>query len=83
MQYCKGCLVWTQGSLILSELKNKACRGTYNKDGYCPCSQCLIKGMCREECEDYMKFKSIVLKAANAGVRVKDIIEIVKDEQGG
>jgi hypothetical protein len=50
---CRGCVAYTK-EIGLS------CNGDMNKDNVCPCSDCLIKGMCTDECPEYSKFSIYV-----------------------
>ena len=43
------------------------CTGIFNIDGICPCSNCLIKPMCKSECKEYTTFKKMIID-----FRVKD-----------
>jgi hypothetical protein len=46
---CKGCHGYS------GDIK-KSCNGRNNKSGECPCSYCLVKGMCTNECQLYIQF---------------------------
>jgi hypothetical protein len=50
---CKGCVAYSRETGL-------PCNGTMNDKGECPCSDCLIKGMCENECSAYTKFSIAV-----------------------
>jgi len=55
MGYCEGCWGFNMKSLI------PRCNVAYNKrTSPCPCSKCIVKGMCSESCDDYLKFDDYV-----------------------
>jgi hypothetical protein len=41
---CKGCILY------------KVCR-IFQYDRECPCSICLVKGICQRDCTEFVKFK--------------------------
>ena len=47
---CKGCLTEVNGK----------CTYLYEnlKGGICPCTECLVKGMCHEMCDEFKYFQS-------------------------
>jgi hypothetical protein len=52
---CKGCFGYS------GDMDN-SCNGRNNKDSECPCSDCLIKSMCTNECQAYSEFIDKVYK---------------------
>ncbi len=68
-EYCKGCV---------------GCYGIYNRDGYCPCGSCLIKMICRKECNDYCHFSDILTTAVNCvgrgSANQEQVADKVKEE---
>jgi len=57
-EHCKGCLTYGE--------KYDKCEGSiaslFNLKGKCPCSNCLVKMMCRKSCNDYNRFENIYLE---------------------
>lgn len=48
---CEGCYTrMTNG--------NESCRYIVN-DGSCPCSECIVKSMCNDSCEDFSEYVHI------------------------
>lgn len=63
---CKGCI---------------GCSGKYNGDGYCPCTSCLIKMVCGNECEQYGEFYDILSTViADIGEDKKEIRHKLRQE---
>jgi hypothetical protein len=63
-EICKGCLTY---ETYLEDLSPTiACVIPHKKDGkVCPCSTCLIKGVCQDSCErlrDYKRLKTVSKK---------------------
>lgn len=50
---CRGCMMF--------EKENKECEirviPYMPKVGHCPCKTCLVKGMCQNECTDFIQYK--------------------------
>ena len=44
-EYCRGCVIY-----------NGECE-IHNDKGECPCTECLVKNMCHEECVAFKKYK--------------------------
>lgn len=56
---CDGCLTYVPD-------KGSSCKFSgYNYDGKCPCTNCIIKMMCGEPCNDYANFR---IEGLNNGV---------------
>ena len=49
---CKGCA---------SRDAEPGCAQIYRNTGQCPCSQCLVKSMCHNECSQFEMFTTYVL----------------------
>ena len=45
MDYCKGCPTYNY--------KSACSQSEYNKNGECPCCECLIKPMCEITCQKF------------------------------
>ena len=45
---CKGCLVSYGCSIEVPQI---------NQDLYCPCVNCIVKGMCTKECEAFIAYR--------------------------
>ena len=56
MVYCKGCLTNEYcddygNDMVECELIK------YNGEGECPCTNCIVKPMCEQVCDDFFAFK--------------------------
>jgi hypothetical protein len=57
--HCFGCIIYN----------NECDIQEINSDGSCPCSQCLIKNMCKYSCKKYHLYRSFnIKKGANNGL---------------
>lgn len=57
-EICGGCRTYEVGMKWSSP-----CRIPHKKNGhFCPCSQCLIKGLCENECDDLKRYKKFKTK---------------------
>jgi len=52
-KYCEGCLTCREGGNCEPLIKNLAA----NEYGRCPCTNCIVKGMCCNPCGEYNTFK--------------------------
>ncbi len=62
MKYCKGCRSIDRHCTLRIYVRyatKEAVSKTISKIGKCPCGTCLVKGVCRSPCEDYMSFLTI------------------------
>ncbi len=46
---CKGC----RTLISIEKLNHDCCYYTYNENGDCPCTLCVIKAMCDKACDNY------------------------------
>ncbi len=58
MKYCEGCRSIDRQCTLRIYVRY-AMEETTSKIGNCPCGTCLVKGVCRSPCEDYMNFLTI------------------------
>jgi hypothetical protein len=67
MNYCEGCLSYTY---YISERRTLICAlMEYNDKGQCPCYNCIVKVMCQDTCDVFMRFRNnAVTKGANTNV---------------
>ena len=56
-KHCKGCTINPESS-PLECLVDKS-----NENGECPCSICLIKMVCAEECDTYQEYQNKILRS--------------------
>jgi len=65
-EHCEGCASYAiKGIDILNNSREHLYVDGYgvcgyarnNEDGMCPCSQCIVKVMCVDPCDDYHSFK--------------------------
>ena len=62
-KYCKGCpgYIIDRSSVLTGNIDLRICSyAKYNEEGNCPCTECIVKPMCVDSCEDYNTFKSNV-----------------------
>jgi len=58
--HCTGCLTFIDFISAGSEFKRRCHYSTYNEEGQCPCSTCIIKMMCQNICVDFHTFENSV-----------------------
>jgi len=66
-KHCRGCVGYinTDKDILIqidydqpNNIEIRVCSyAKYNKEGYCPCSSCIVKPMCVDPCEDYNLFR--------------------------
>lgn len=58
---CKGCLCDRISNNGICELRFiKAEPQIFNKIPMCPCTRCLIKGICNDECQEYHTYINLI-----------------------
>lgn len=62
MNHCKGCRSYASPGHLPCTWK------TYNESGKCPCSLCIIKGMCNDSCDPYEVWKVWVSGTEDMGL---------------
>ena len=58
--YCEGCATSTEDQCDMSNI---------NKEGECPCTECIIKMICRQGCNGYNEWRSTVVKELKRSYR--------------
>jgi len=55
---CKGCLSYSEDLIMGCEIESTPYRsGPYSKTRYCPCLNCLVKGVCEDSCQDLENYQ--------------------------
>ena len=54
---CEGCLSYSRDLMCGCEINSTPYK---SETEHCPCLTCLIKGMCREECEDLTRYHKLL-----------------------
>ena len=60
-------------------MHDTGCNGYPNDYGSCPCNNCLVKSMCREECDIYRKYVDNVIYLTDEGLSDEEITERMKE----
>lgn len=60
--YCEGCYSYEE------EYQDEHCDAiAFNTEGKCPCTECLIKVMCKMGCDAFERHYGVILKMINTG----------------
>jgi hypothetical protein len=77
-EHCKGCMTYdvcTYGCDTVAVCTSRI-ETTFktNPDGECPCSDCIVKSMCQDECDRYTKFRSVGIKNMSEPIPCKNCL---------